>query len=302
MPQHIETHEIRVFRAVFEENGFKRAADKLFVTQSAVSQTVANLERKLETKLLERNPLKLTETGIRLLHYAEAVLSEEAQVKRDISNINNGVLSTLQLATNSTVNTLYGEALLVEFLRQSPLTRLKINVMPSRQINAGVSADLWELAFGPFQQTMPAHLTVLPLFADERRLVLDANHPLSNEVVARPECALEQIPLVVSHLEDPDVRPAIDKLRDSFGTIWEVNDLGLRIDLIRAGRAMGYIDSRVIEHDVRCASFKLIEGFGFSRVPLTFGLIHGENKQLSAGAKRFIELCQAFAFLHDSAS
>ena len=47
MPLHIETHEIRVFKAVYEHNGFKKAADTLFVTQSAVSQTIANLEHKL---------------------------------------------------------------------------------------------------------------------------------------------------------------------------------------------------------------------------------------------------------------
>ena len=52
MSIHIETQEIRVFKAIYDENGFKRAADKLFVTQSAVSQTLANLERKLETILM----------------------------------------------------------------------------------------------------------------------------------------------------------------------------------------------------------------------------------------------------------
>lgn len=120
VPQHIETHEIRVFKAVYEHRGFKRAADKLFVTQSAVSQTIAGLERKLDTTLLERNPLKLTETGIRLLHYAEAVLGEEAQVWRDISNIKNGVLGSLLLATSSTVNALYGETLIMAFLEEAP--------------------------------------------------------------------------------------------------------------------------------------------------------------------------------------
>ena len=68
MPLHIETHEIRVFKAVYQENGFKKAADKLFVTQSAISQTISNLEKKLDTLLLERNPLKLTEAGIRNPH------------------------------------------------------------------------------------------------------------------------------------------------------------------------------------------------------------------------------------------
>ena len=43
---HLETHEIRVFKTVCETGGFKSAADRLYVTQSAVSQAIANLERK----------------------------------------------------------------------------------------------------------------------------------------------------------------------------------------------------------------------------------------------------------------
>ena len=148
MPLHIETQEIRVFKAVYEENGFKKAADKLFVTQSAVSQTISNLEKKLDTLLLQRNPLKLTETGIRLLNYAEAVLAEEDNLLTDINNINNGILSTLLIAMNSTVNSLYGSELVGKYCDESPLTRIKLNVMPSRQIITAIASDLWELGFG----------------------------------------------------------------------------------------------------------------------------------------------------------
>ncbi|MDE0990580.1 MAG: LysR family transcriptional regulator, partial [Pseudomonadales bacterium] len=150
MPVHLETHEIRVFKTVYEENGFNRAADKLFVTQSAVSQTVANLEHKLDTLLFQRKPLQLTEAGIRLLHYAQTVLSEEDTVLSDLSNIKNGVLSTLQLAMNSTVNHLFGASLVDKFCITHPLTRIKISVLPSRQIITAVSSELWELGLGPF--------------------------------------------------------------------------------------------------------------------------------------------------------
>ena len=50
----IERHEIRVFSAVVEEGTFSRAAERLNVSQSAVSQTIANLEHKLDAVLIER--------------------------------------------------------------------------------------------------------------------------------------------------------------------------------------------------------------------------------------------------------
>lgn len=296
MPVHIETHEIRVFKAVYDEGGFKKAADKLFVTQSAVSQTISNLERKLDSLLLQRNPLKLTEAGIRLLNYAEMVLGEEENALADIRNIKNGILSTLMLALNSTVNALYGQALVSAYCRESPLIRIKINVMPSRQIISAVGSDLWELGFGPFQQQMPAHFETMPLFDDVRQLMISRRHPKFARLMKAPEQVLQQVPLIVSHLDDPDMRPAIDKLRDAFGTIWEVSDINLRINLVAQGLGMSYLDSRLVASTGECHDFVGLDAWPFSRIPLTFGIYHRKRKQLSTGALRFIDVARQFAF------
>lgn len=296
MPAHIETHEIRVFKTVYEENGFKKAADKLFVTQSAVSQTISNLEKKLDTLLIERNPLKLTESGIRLLNYAETVLNEEQNVLSDINNIKNGILSTLLLAMNATVNALYAKDLVCQYCTESPLTRLKINVMPSRQLISAVGSDLWELGFGPFQREMPEYLEPIPLYTDERVLVLSRAHPDFDRLSGQPEQLVKEIPLIVSHLDDPDMRPAIDKLRDSFGTIWEVSDMSLRISLVADGLGMSYLDKRLIEAHAACTEFAILDSLPFARLPLSFGLYHRRKKELSMGARRFIELCKSHDF------
>ena len=287
MPVHIETNDIRVFKAVWDENGFKRAADKLFVTQSAVSQTIANLEDKLETKLFERNPLKLTETGIRLLNYAESVLAEEETVLDDIRNIRHGILATLSVALSGTVAELHGDDLLKAYIDTSPLTRVKLNVMPSRQIITAVSSDLWELGFGPFQQNMPDVFETLPLFTDERILMIAAEHP---SLTAVREGNLTDVPLIVSHLDDPDLRPAIDKLRNNFGSIWEISDLRLRLSMIRTGRGMSYLDSKLV---AAMPELVPVDNVAFARIPLTFGLFHRKRKQLSTGARQFIDVCQS---------
>ncbi len=290
MPVHLETHEIRVFKTVYEENGFNRAAEKLFVTQSAVSQTIANLEHKLNTLLFHRKPLKLTEAGIRLLQYAQTVLSEEDTVLADLNNIKNGVLSTLHLAVNSTVNHLFGAKLLNNFLAEHPLTRIKHSVLPSRQIITAVSSELWELGMGPFQQTMPDRFRTIALFEETRHLVV---HRSQLRPGASAEDVLHDIPLIVSHLDDPDMRPTFDKLRDNFGTIWEITDLHLRLELVQQGRGMTYLDDRLLrEH----ADLEILDHFPFSTVPLDYGIYYRRDKQLSAGAHQFIRVCENFDF------
>ena len=294
MPIHIDINEVRVFKAVYEQNGFKRAADTLFVTQSAVSQTIANLEHKLDSLLLERNPLKLTEAGIRLLNYADVVLNEEESALDDIKNIKNGILSTLSLALNGSVNILYGQELMREYCKDSPLTKIKVNVMPSRQVITAIGSDLWELGFGPFQQQMPEYFEAIPLYSDERILVISKEHPDYADFVREPEKVLQSVPLIVSHLDDQDMRPALAKLRDSFGTIWEISDIDLRISLVSKGLGMSYLDQHLIGHDTRCTSLVPMDELNLARIPLKFGLFHRKGKQLSMGANRFIEVCKNF--------
>jgi DNA-binding transcriptional LysR family regulator len=294
MPVHIEIQEIRVFKAVYEEQGFNRAAEKLFVTQSAVSQTISNLEKKLDCLLMHRNPISLTQAGIRLLNYAELVLGEEDAVLNDIRNIEQGILGTLLIAISGTVNYLFGTKLIKSYCDTSPLTRLKINVMPSRKLITAAASELVELGFGPFQKNMPDYFETVPLFEDERVLSISRHHPLAN---ASPEDILKKVPLLVSHLDDQDLRPAMDRLRNAFGTISEINDTELRLSLVTEGLGMSYLDQRLLAADSRSDEITVLsEHMDFARIPLTFGLYYRKNRPLSSGAEQFIKTCEQFDF------
>ncbi|MFT4719302.1 MAG: DNA-binding transcriptional LysR family regulator [Candidatus Azotimanducaceae bacterium] len=294
MPIHIETQEIRVFKAICDHQGFQKAADKLFITQSAVSQTISGLEKKLDSRLLQRNPLKLTETGSRLLDYAHMVLSEEDHVLTDIGHIKHGISSTLSLAISGTANKLHGDQLLAAFLERSPLTRIKLNVMPSRQIISAVSGNFWELGFGPFQQVMPASIETMPLFQDQRTLMMSQGN--AARLKAGDKAELSNLPLIVSHLDEPDMRPAIDKLRNHFGNIWEVNDMSLRIKLVARGLGMAYLDESLVARHGNGGELQAVEFARVSRIPLQFGLFYSRGQVLSRGAVNFIEICKQFSF------
>src|SRR5688500_7147494 len=150
----IERNEVRCFHAVIEAGGFSRAAERLNLSQSAVSQAIANLEHRLGAGLLRRgNPPQLTEAGIRLLRYAETVLNEERETLADIAQIQTGALSALSLALPPAADARFGIALLKEFSERNPLPRFKVTVAPSREIVHGVSDGRWEVGFGPLQHT-----------------------------------------------------------------------------------------------------------------------------------------------------
>ena len=286
----IERQEARVFLAVLEEGGFSRAADALHVSQSAVSQTIANLEHKLGTQLLRRGARPaLTEAGQRLLRFAELLTKEERETLEDIQQIRTGALSTLNLAVNSMVNRCFGRELLLEFCEQNPLTRLKLDVAPSKEIIAGVADNRWELGFGPFQSQMPGTFTTRPLLDEVRLLVVHEAHPDFRALMSDPAQVLEGTTLLTSYLDD-SLRPAgASRLREAFRSVWEVSNLSLRLALAEAGKGLLYLSDRLLP---QLEGYEEVKGLPLSRIPRSVGIYHQNHKPLSEGAKRFLAICE----------
>jgi DNA-binding transcriptional LysR family regulator len=289
----IERSELRAFHAVLDAGGFRRAAEALSLTQSAVSQAVANLEHKLGTPLIRRgSPPQLTESGLRLMRYAETVLHEEAAALRDIEEIRSGALSTLSLAMASAVNHAFGRELMLEFCHRNPFTRLKLSVAPSREIVYGVGEDRWEVGFGPFRHRMPGHYTLLPCFGEVRRLVIGRAHPDFDAIAAQPAERLARLPLLTSWLDDPERRDGGGRLRDLFASVWEVGHTELRLALVAEGRGVSYVSDLLLADHPAAAELVALEGFEAASVERRVGLYWKSQRPLSEGARRFVQLCR----------
>jgi DNA-binding transcriptional LysR family regulator len=289
----LERNEIRVFSAVVEEGGFSRAAERLHISQSAVSQAVANLEHKLDTRLLLRKGRpRLTEAGKRLFTFAQTLINEERRALADIQRIRTGALSTLNLAMNSVVSRVYGRELMLTFCERNPLTRLKLDVAPSREIIYGVEDDRWELGFGPFQHHMPGDFVTTPFFTEKRLLVVHENHPAAAALASRPADELPSATLLTSYLDDAARRAGQEqRLRNQFASVWEVSNLELRLALAEAGRGVTYLSSRLLE---RLAGFRAIPGLEISCFEREVGLYYKRHRALSEGARRFIAICERY--------
>lgn len=286
----IERNEIRCFYAVIEAGGFSRAAERLDLSQSAVSQAIANLEHRLGAVLLRRgNPPQLTEAGIRLLRFAETVMNEERETLADIAQIKSGALSTLSLALSAPVNARYGIDLLQEFSERNPLTRLKVVVAPSREIVYGVSDGRWELGFGPLLHTMPDYFAFHSCFSETRRLMIARDHASREALRRDPQATLRALPLVTSYLDEPARRPSGDRLRNAFASVWEVSHMHLRLALVAEGKGVTYVSDLVTDLPSELVP---IEGLPFSSIDRQVGIYYLRHQPLSQAGTRFLALCR----------
>src|ERR671935_437202 len=84
-----DVKRLRILREVAERGSFSAAAEALHLTQSAVSQQVAALEKETGTKLLDRNhgSVRLTDPGATLVSHAEAVICRLDEAERELADI-----------------------------------------------------------------------------------------------------------------------------------------------------------------------------------------------------------------------
>jgi DNA-binding transcriptional LysR family regulator len=226
---------------------------------------------------------------LRLLRFAQTVLNEERETLADITQIKSGALSTLSLALSPAANARIGVALLREFCERNPLTRLKVVVAPSREIVHGVAEGRWELGFGPFHRNMPAHFALHPCLSETRRLMIAADHPARPALLRDAVGTLRTLPLVTSALDDNAQRPHGERLRDAFGSVWEVSHMELRLALVADGKGATYVSDLFAPVPPRLV---LVEGLPYSSIERQVGVYCLKHQALSQAGTRFLALCR----------
>lgn len=287
-----ESSELRIFYSVARSGGFRAAAEELHLTQSAVSQSVKQLEAKLGQGLVIRDrPVRLTAAGRRLYRYADDQLQQEQLVFSDLSRLARGLDQQLSVAIDSTNNRFAGGELITDFVARWPEARLRIIEQPSRAIVQSVISGEVELGLGPFQTRMDRFHTI-PLYDERRLLVINPVHPRHREEMTAAD--LRRIPLVVSSLDEPDQRPYQEKLRDRFQMIWQISSLNVRLNLIDRGLAVGYVSTEVTRQLPQIQHFRPLHEFGFASIERQVGVFYRKDRDLSAVALDFIAVCQNY--------
>jgi DNA-binding transcriptional LysR family regulator len=223
-----------------------------------------------------------------LLRFAQSTLNEEREALADIGQIKTGALSTLSLALSPAANSRIGVALLKEFCERNPLTRLKVVVAPSREIVHGVSEGRWELGFGPFHHNMPAHFGLHPCFSETRRLMIARDHPARAALAQNAVGTMRELPLVTSFLDDSARRASGERLRDAFGSVWEVSHMELRLALVADGKGVTYVSDLLTAVPPQLVP---VEGLPYSSIDRQVGAYCLKHQPLSQAGTRFLALC-----------
>ncbi|WP_163507397.1 LysR family transcriptional regulator [Fodinicola acaciae] len=168
----MELRQLSYFVTVAEELHFGRAADRLHIVQSAVSQQVKRLERELGVDLFDRSSrhVRLTPAGERFLPEARAVLAAEQRARESVA-----VVDTLRLGTSTGL----GERLDRVLDRLTPAVRVELVSAPAEERLQQVLAGTLDAAFVRGATGDP-RLREIPMWPDQLYAALPARHPLAS--------------------------------------------------------------------------------------------------------------------------
>jgi len=173
--------QLRTFIAVAEREHVTRAAEALNLTQSAVSATVATLERELGTKLFSRigRGIAMTEAGHLLLGEARAILDRVQSATlavRELSNLKRGRIT---IKASQTIANHFLPQKLVRFHESYPGITLEVLIGNSTEVARAVANG--EVELGLIEDGLlesDARTLIAEKVADDRlAIIVSASHP-----------------------------------------------------------------------------------------------------------------------------
>lgn len=189
----IDLSSLRVFLAAAEERNFSRAARRLHMSQSAVSQHIQTIENTYQVELFLRRgrSVALSEAGEALLPMVREILRSVKLLEDNLQNINNQVGGELLIACSTSAGKYLLPALLSMFQVEFPAVHPRVKVMGrdsvyehllDQRMPIGVTSKLLE----------HRDIECQPLFDDRIYLIVPTGHPWAAYGQATPDDLLDQ--------------------------------------------------------------------------------------------------------------
>ncbi|MCW3465137.1 LysR family transcriptional regulator [Chitinophaga nivalis] len=205
----INLHHLTVIHAIEKEGSMTRAAEKLYISQSALSHHVQELEKKIGAKVFERRSKKLylTPIGRKMIDSAAIVLAELQKLGQEIQSLKNGESGTIRISTECYTTYNWLPRLIRKYHQIYPLVTVQIMDGATRGPLSFLQNGTLDIALVSRQATQPLDDNPLfrftPVFQDELVVIISKENPLSKQRQLYPKDFPEQT-LITYDIEDRD--------------------------------------------------------------------------------------------------
>ncbi|HEX8473325.1 MAG TPA: LysR family transcriptional regulator [Pyrinomonadaceae bacterium] len=288
----IET--LKIFCDLVETQSFSQAAERNFVTQSAVSQQVRGLEEKFKRRLLERvrgrREIRLTDAGTAFYEASRDVLASYAGLQERMRHLTGTVSGRVRVATVYSIGLHELPPAVRRFMELYPQAKIDLEYSRTTRIVRDVLSGAIELGIVAYPEKKRG-LEVVALSGDRLVLISPPQHPLAKRKKLQASDLNNQD--FVLFERDIPTRRATDRILRSHGvTVQRVAEFD-NIETIKRAVEVGFGVAIVPRPSVldeqqsgRLAVIPLAEPEWTREV----GIIYRSDRTLSIAARKFIEL------------
>lgn len=250
----VSRRQLEYFVAVAEHSSFRRAADRLGVSQPTLTAQIASLEQALGGPLFERSRAGTVQSpmGRELLRDARSVLEAFQGLLDHAAALKNGPGGTYRLGVTPTTGPYLLPQLLPEIHDEYASLKFYVRESMPRFLEEGLVAGRHDLIMTPLPLTAQ-NLTVVPLFREPLKLVVPSEHRLAKrKQISRKDLRGEE----VLTLEDHDqLHMQIDRVCERLGAVVRRDYEGTSLDTLRQmvvmGMGMAFLPALYIRSEIR---------------------------------------------------
>ena len=288
----IET--LKIFCDLVETRSFSQAAERNFVTQSAVSQQVRGLEGKFKRRLLERvrgrRDLHLTQAGETFYEASREVLRAYEQLEEGMRRQTGTVSGTVRVATVYSVGLHELPPVVREFMTRYPQAKIDLEYSRTTRIVRDVLSGAVELGLVAYPEKRRG-LEVVQLGGDRLVLICPPSHPFAGRKKLKAS-ELQGQDFVLFERDIP-TRRATDRILRAHGVTVhraaEFDNIETIKRAVEVGLGVAVVPRPSVLDEQRSGQLAVVP-LAEPEWERTVGIVYRSDRALGTAAKKFIEL------------
>ncbi len=284
--------DCKLFRDVAHARSLSRAAAMNGISQSAATQHIQELERRLGVQLLDRStrPLGLTPGGKLYADLCRDVLRREEDFVAALDEIKDEAAGTVRVASIYSIGLSEMSRLREEFTRAFPGAQLHIEYLRPDKVYEAVLEDQADLGFISYPENR-RELTVIPWREERMTVVAYPSHPLAGRSALVPKDLDGQD--FISFDDEVIIRRELDRFfrehEVRISIVMQFDNIQSIKEAVVLGSGISILPERTIQAEVEQGRLVSIPLHAPELVRPT-GIIHRRKKKLTRAAREFLNL------------
>jgi DNA-binding transcriptional LysR family regulator len=294
----MELRQLQALVTVARTASFTKAADELYLTQSAVTRQIAALEGELRTRLFDRlgRSAVLTSAGKALEAYAREILRLDAEAVRAVQDVSSGIAGKIALGSSSTAAAYLLPQILREFRQRNPGIELSVLTGSSQHVADLIvhnNADIGIVMDKPLDDG----LNTITVAEYSIALIVYPDHPLANSALGIPKDVtlrqLAELPLILMQPGSSMRRSADDLLQQAESSHYismELDNVEAIKKMIEARLGVSLLPLMSVTNECKSGSLVALPILSPNPPRPSIAIIHRKDKFITKTMHSFISL------------